>query len=315
MGAAISDHGLGSRGVLVFVAAVLAIACGEGDGGDATGTQTQAVGAAPVNSLPVPQTTNEDSPLFFEVGDGNALTVSDADNSNLSVQVIVTNGTFTLDLTGIAVPAQLTVSGNGTFSVTASGSIAVLNEALEGSRYQPAANYNGAATLQINSSDSNGESDLDILPINVTAFNDPPVNNVPTTVQAATEDVPKSFTLSVTDVDVAGAELEVTLAASNATLITLPATAIPDITFSSGDGLADAAMSFTGTLPEINAALNGLVVTAPLNFIGASTLVITTSPGRRSTTLRSTRSRQPRPRSRRPRSRSRRATVHPTGSR
>src|SRR5262249_46930068 len=156
--------------------------------------------------------------------------------------------------------------GDGTVSVTASGAVTDLIAGLDGARYLPNADYNGAATLQMNASDSNGESDLDVLPITVTAFNDPPVDNVPTTVQAATEDVPRPFPLSVRDPDIAGAPLVVTLPASNATLITLPTTS--GLTFTAGDGTSDAAMTFRGTLPDVNAALNGLVVTPPLNYIG-----------------------------------------------
>lgn len=237
-------------------------------------TVQQAIGLPPINSIPSPQTVNEDSVLRFDALDGNALSVSDGDNTNLTVQVIVTNGRFLLDLSDTDVKNALIVTGQGTSSVTASGPILALNAALNRSTYTPNADYNGSATLQLSSNDSNGESDIDILAITVTAFNDPPVNIAPLT-RAATEDVPTSFVLSVTDVDVAGAPMLVTLNASNATLITLATT--NNLTFSSGDGVNDATMAFSGTLPDINAALNGVVVGAPLNFIGTSTLIITSN--------------------------------------
>src|SRR5512135_726348 len=101
------------RSLCHVVAALLALAgCASDPGGDAVATRVAAVGAAPVNQLPAPQTTNEDSPLFFSAVGGNALSVSDADNATLTVQVIVTNGTFTLGHT-----SNLTVAGDGTFSV------------------------------------------------------------------------------------------------------------------------------------------------------------------------------------------------------
>ncbi len=258
------------RGAAILLSVAGVVGCA-GDDGPALGAVSQAIGLAPVNQLPPQQTTNEDSPLFFSAVGGNALSVSDGDNATLTVQINVTNGTFVLGPT----TTGLAVSGNGTFSVTLSGSTGDLVRGLDGAYYRPTADYNGPATLQMNSSDSNGESDLDILAITVTAFNDPPVNMVPTTVEAATEDVPRAFTLSVSDVDVAGAPLVISLTASNATLITLPT--IAGLTFSSGDGTADATLTFSGTLPDVNAALNGLVITPPLNYIGASTLVITSN--------------------------------------
>ncbi len=230
----------------------------------------QAVGVPPVNSLPSPQTTNEDSPLIFSAAAGNALSVSDADNATLTVQITVTNGTFSLGGS-----AGVIVSGNGTFSVTATGATTDLIKAIDNSVFRPVADYNGGATLQMNSSDNNGESDLDVLAITVTAFNDPPLNVVPAAVQIATEDVPKAFTFSVTDVDIGGAPVRMTLSSTNASLITLSTTA--GLTFTQGDGLDDADLSFSGTLPAVNAALNGLIVTPSPNFIGNSTLVITSS--------------------------------------
>ncbi len=257
------------------IALVASAACTEGDdGGAATATHSQASGVAPLNQLPSPQSTNEDTPLFFSIAGGNALSVSDEDNVTLSVQINVTNGTFTL---GNFSANDLTVTGDGTSVVRASGLITKINGALDGARYQPAVDYFGAAELQMNSADSNSESDFDTLALSVTSFNDPPINNVPTGIQAATEDVPRSFNLSIGDVDIAGSPVVVSLTASNNTLITLPT--IANLTFApgSGDGTNDATMTFSGTLPAVNAALNGVVVTAPLNYIGPSTLGVTSN--------------------------------------
>ncbi len=242
--------------------------CSASDDEPSVSSQTQAVGLAPVNSLPTPQTVTEDSTLLFNLGNGNAISVSDGDNTILTVQISVTNGTFTLSGS-----AGLTVTGNGTLNMIATGPIESLNKALENSRYVPAANFSGSATLQINSSDSNGESDLDIMSITATPFNDPPVNVVPTTTQSATEDVPFGFTLSVTDPDIGDAAMQVSLTASNSTVITLPT--VSGLIFTAGDGSGDAAMTFSGTLTSVNTAMNGLVVTPTLNFIGASTLTVT----------------------------------------
>ena len=233
------------------------------------GTRTQALGAPPQNTLPPAQFTNEDSQLVFSTANSNLLTVSDPDSLISTVQINVTNGTF------VPKTAQgVTITGSGTFSVILSGPVEGINTALDGAIYFPAANFYGPAELQMNSSDNDGNSALDVLAITVSPFNDPPVNNVPTGVQTATEDVPRSFNIPVTDIDVGSSPMLIILSSSNGTLITLPTTA--GLTFVAGTtGSAESAMTFSGTLPDVNAALNGLTITPPLNYIGTSTLVIT----------------------------------------
>ena len=189
---------IGLRGTSTALSAVFAcvvIGCGEGEQLPQARDVAVSVNAlAPVNSLPPPQTTNEDSQLTFSVNGGNTITVDDGDNATSTVQITVTNGVFAVgpEVNGI------TVTGNGTASVILSGPIRLyededeeeltggINKALDGARYTPATNFNGAATLQMNSSDTNGEVGFDILSITVTSFNDSPVNNVPAGIQAAT---------------------------------------------------------------------------------------------------------------------------------
>ena len=246
----------------------------DGNGGTAIATvniSVQAVNTTPVNTLPGPQTVSEDSQLLFSSAAGNPITVADSNNPTLTVQISVTNGTFTLGAT-----AGLTVTNNGSASVSAQGTIAALNSGFNNAHYAPTANYSGAASLTLNSADSNGESDLDVLTLTVSALNDAPINSVPAGVQAATEDVPKTFgSISISDSDVGSGQLLVTLTADNGTLVTLSSTA--GLSFSAGDGASDPTMSFSGALSSINAALNGVTVTAASNFIGTSTLTLTTS--------------------------------------
>ena len=71
-----------------------------------------------------------------------------------------------------------------------------------------------------------------------------------------------------------GNPLQVTLTATNGTLTLAPLTGL---TFTTGDGTADATMTFTGTVADINAALDGLTFAPTANFNGAATLQITTN--------------------------------------
>src|SRR5207248_958209 len=83
--------------------------------------------------------------------------------------------------------------------------------------------------------------------------------------------------ISVADVDAASSSIRVRLIATNGTL-TLSAFA--GLTFLSGDGTADADMTFTGTVSSINTALNGLTFTPTLNYNGAAVVQIITNDQR-----------------------------------
>ena len=247
----------------------------DGNGGLATGTVSVtvlAVNVFPVNTLPPPQQTPEDTQLLFSSVAGNALTVTDQNSPTLTVQVQVTNGTFTLG----GVVGLTSNTGNNTATVTIQGTLAALNTALNGGRFVPTGNYFGPATLTITSSDSTGNSDTDVLNLTVSAVNDAPANTVPTGVQAVTEDTPSTFTnILVSDVDVGVAPLQVTLTANNGTQLSLSQTT--GIAFTAGTGTNDVTMTFTGSVVDINSALNGLTVTPPSNYIGTSTVVMATS--------------------------------------
>jgi len=116
------------------------------------------------------------------------------------------------------------------------------------------------------------------LSVTVTAVNDAPVNTVPGA-QNTGEDVVLVFNaansnlISISDVDVGGSDLAVTLSVTTGTL-SLSGTAA--LIFTVGDGAADATMTFTGALTAINAALNSLSFQPPLDTTGNSTLTLTT---------------------------------------
>ena len=108
--------------------------------------------------------------------------------------------------------------------------------------------------------------------------NEAPVNTVPGP-QTATGAAPLVFSvaagnaISTSDVDGGGSVEQVTLTATQGTL-TLAATA--GLTFLSGDGTADATMTFRGTLAALNAALNGLQFTCTPWYSGSASVQVTT---------------------------------------
>lgn len=103
------------------------------------------------------------------------------------------------------------------------------------------------------------------------AENDAPVISA-TLDQSTLMNITKVFgPISISDVDAGGAQLSVRLEASAGSL---SLSGITGLTFTTGDGTADAVMEFTGTLTNINTALNGLSCIPPAFFVGDINITI-----------------------------------------
>ena len=252
---------------------------------DMVNITVNAINDAPVNTVPGPQSTNEDITLVFSSGNGTAISIADLDAGAGPVEVMLTatNGTITLSqTTGLSFS---TGDGTGDAVMTFTGTVADINAALNGLSFAPTANYNGAASLQLttndqgNSGSGGAQSDTDTVNITVNAVNDAPVNTVPGP-QSTNEETSLVFSagngnaIGIADLDAGAGPVEVTLTATNG-LITLSGTA--GLTFTSGDGTSDAAMTFTGTITDINAALDGLSFLPTANYYGAASLQIVTN--------------------------------------
>ncbi len=116
-----------------------------------------AVNDAPVNIVPLSQTTDEDTTIVFSAGNGNHIQVGDVDSGNnpLKVTLTATNGTMTLSSTfGLNVSVG---TGSDDTTVTFTGTITNINAALEGMSFTPLLNYNGSANIQITTEDLGSE--------------------------------------------------------------------------------------------------------------------------------------------------------------
>ncbi len=255
-----------------------------GSGGTLTDTDSvaitlNAVNDAPVNTLAsASQTFDEDVARTFSSGNGNLISIADTEATSAQVTLSTAHGNLSLSGTaGISF-----TDSQGDHQMVFTGTIANINTALNGLVYTPDANYNGTDTLTITTSDlgatgSGGTlTDTDAVAITLSPVNDAPVNTLASASQTFDEDVARTFSsgngnlISIADTEATSAQVTLSTAHGNLSL-----SGTTGITFTDSQG--DHQMVFTGTIANINTALNGLVYTPDANYNGTDTLTITTS--------------------------------------
>ena len=250
-----------------------------------------AVNDAPVNTVPVSATAVTD--LLTPI---TGISISDVDAGASAVQVTlsVTNGTLQVSDTVVGGLTAAGITGNASGNVVLSGTLAEINATLAdatGLQYLSGVGFVGPDTLTVLTSDlgatgSGGaqtDSDPVAITVNAAAINDPPVINLSAVVQqtdptgAVIFNAVNGNLISVSDVDAGTGLVQVTLTATHGTM-TL--SGVTGLTFDPGqDGTADATMTFTGTLTDVNAALNGLSFNRDAGYTG---LADVTHSGQRS---------------------------------
>jgi VCBS repeat-containing protein len=227
----------------------------------------------------------EDGTYVFSVADFG---FTDPDNNNFDGVFFTTvpaSGTIFYDADGPGGNAPVAMAANS-FVI---GPTAAADIAAGKLYYVPVPNANGSPyssfhfQVHDDGGTANGGTNIDLtfnnFTFNVTAVNDAPVNTVPGT-QTINEDATRTFSagngnaISVSDVDVGAGNLTVTLSVAHGVL-TLSGTA--GLAFGTGDGTADATMTFTGAAASINTALNGLIYAPTGNYNGSDTLTLTTN--------------------------------------
>lgn len=235
---------------------------------DPTGNTSEfALNAVAVNSNSPPTITSN--------GGGAAASINVAENTT-AVTTVTANDTdlpaqtLTYSISGGADQTLFNIdSGSGVLTFVSAPDFETPTDANTDNIYH--------VTVQV--SDGQGGTDSQNISVTVTPVNEAPVNTVPG-LQVISADEPLVFStasgnaVQISDVDAGSLPLQVTLAATNATL-TLSGTT--GLTFSTGDGTSDATMTFTGSLTSINSAVQGLTLTPSPNFTGSASLQIATN--------------------------------------
>ncbi|MCX8520660.1 MAG: VCBS domain-containing protein, partial [Rhodoferax sp.] len=218
---------------------------------------------APVNTLPAAQTVSEDSELAFTGSRLISVSDQDAGSNGLAwVRLTVQHGSLwvTADADGAANAtgglSASSISNNGTATLTLTGSAAAINTTLATLIYHPTANYHGADTLTVFSSDGGSPAltASNSVAIHISAVNDAPtLSGIPAGSTPVQQGVATGLgNFSVADAD--SSTLYVTLSPGNGSISGLQAGS------DAVTGLAtvinnDGSIGLTGSAAAINARL------------------------------------------------------------
>lgn len=196
-------------------------------------------------------------------------------------------GSNELTVTFSVASGMLSLGGAQSSSLTLVGTISALNSAIANGSvlFHPASNATGSVTLTISIDDGGNTGSggaitaSTAITLNIDAVNDAPVNSVPTG-QTVQQDGSLVFSaangnpISVSDVDIGGNTMRVTLTATHG-LLTLSSST--GLVFTVGSGIGNGTMTFEGTLSDINNALNGLTFTPSSGYNGGAAIQITSN--------------------------------------
>jgi hypothetical protein len=230
----------------------------------------------PTITAPTSVATGENLVIVFSSANGNAISVADANSTTGTLSLSVTNGILTLGST----PGLTFKSGkNGSSSFTIAATLANLNKALTGLTYTPTTGYSGSDTLAISLLDTtDGQSATSNVGITISPATAPTIT-APSTGSLSENSTlvfsaANSNAISFTDGNAGTIKTEsLTLSVTNGTL-KLGSTS--GLTFTTGKN-SSASFTVTGTVTNLDNALNGLTYKPNTNYSGSDTLAISVS--------------------------------------
>ncbi len=249
-----------------------------GLGGEKTDTASFSLNVAPVNqppaiALPVtPPQVREDEVTGIS---GISITDPDAAGGAITVALIASNGTLSLSSN----PGVIFVGDSSGRTLVFSGSLGVVNTALNNLRFVGDQDYNGPASITItvndngNTGNGTARSDVQTLNFNISPVNDAPVLTLPGSAVLASEDIQTNISgIRVDDVDAGDGILSVELVVGNGVISLGSLTGLTNVS-----GNNTRLLTFEGTLATINNALQTLRYLGDPSFNGTDNLQIAVS--------------------------------------
>ncbi|NLG26601.1 MAG: DUF11 domain-containing protein, partial [Chloroflexi bacterium] len=226
---------------------------------------------APVNSVPAGFSVAEDtaSPaMAFSIAD------PDAGANQIQFALSALHGSLMLDVTD-----SLTIVGgaNGTYAITATGTLTDVNVALGGVSYLGDTDFSGSDAITLTSNDLGhaGEggplSDTDTVAVTVTGVNDAPVCRMTLPFEVPEDVWHTGLNFGITDVDAGTNAVQADLSAAHGLL------SVPDTAGVTLAGSGTSAVTLTGALTAVNAALGNVGYCGVSNYAGPDVLTLTAS--------------------------------------
>ena len=248
---------------------------------------TSTINDPPVLDVPDAQNTDED--VSIAIG-GVSVADVDAGSNDITLTLTMDYGVLTVGDSVIGGLSASDISGNGTDTVILTGSQFEINATLAdamGITYTPTLNFNGDATLTVESNDGGSTgvggplTFTETVTITVDPVNDPAVITVPGD-QTTDEDVALAISgVSVSDADAGSNDITVTLTVSNGT-IDVSDTVSGGLTSGEISGNGTSTVILTGTQDQINLTLAdvmGITYTPTENYYGSDTLTLESNDG------------------------------------
>ncbi|TWU08136.1 LamG-like jellyroll fold domain-containing protein [Stieleria varia] len=260
-----------------------------GENGSTPATGTFSFTITSVNDAPV-ESSIEGAALAYTENDGevvitSTLVIGDVDDTHVESAVVQISGNYVNGEDILAFVDQNGITGSwnattGELNLSGPATLAQYETALRSITYNNISDDPSAATRTVSFIVNDGDENSNTVTrdIAITAVNDAPVNGTVGT-QVTNTNTPLVFNaananlISISDVDAGGNSVEVALTVTNGQL---SLSGISGLTFSTGDGTSDTTMTFTGTVADINAALDGLSFDPAVAFEGVAFITLVT---------------------------------------
>jgi len=140
---------------------------------DTVTVTVRSVNDAPVNTVPGAQSVIEGTPLVMSTANGNAISTSDVDAGTSNVVVTLSIAPTNSGVLNVGTGTGVTISGNGTTSLSLTGTIANINTRLaSGLTFTPRTdganplnNFTGSVTLTVSTNDQGATGGTTVTPL------------------------------------------------------------------------------------------------------------------------------------------------------